>query len=470
MAKKYSYLPWTVRTLVNSQSKIDTNPVHQRLARGLSRGDNKKYIEIVESMLHDGGQSTGQITLNHLPANDGGDYEFAYEYESIDGGHRKRAILGFVDNQFKIEVSKGKYKYFKDFSKAEQEEFYDIEIPMCIYENLSGRQKAKIFRDLNKSTQVNEQENRNAAGDTPLANAIRCTVREVDGFDENCHNLFKYEVKVGKSAVKFNYSYVGFNNNGLAQEEWVARLFLYYINGQGNVVTTDHGHLDHLYDSNPSEAIVDKAATHVHGILTFIEKMAKCRNRHFPGVSKMPVKEANLFVRLRYHMLNEYGNTISFRTDTGHTDYDFYVAVRAIYDDIIDNYSKQFVWNGFDSRNYDGNQTIGEKFSKNLNEYRYDYATLMFPVQMILSKLDLKEYFKIKDPIRTASLKMREQLYREQEGKCAATGVEAAFEDMECDHTIPHELGIDAGGITEKHNLKMVLKSYNRNKSNKVMA
>jgi hypothetical protein len=457
---KYDLLTWTIYQFLGHQSKIDASPIHQRLSHEEATGTKKKYTSIIESLVAKG-QSLGQITLNHV--NDPtGEYEFTREFESLDGGNRKRAILEFVENKFPVTIN-GKKKYHKDFSKSELEDFNDIKFSVCVYENLSGPEKAEIFKDMNTTTDVSDQEIRNAAGDEALATAIRDTARQTE--TNPSHRLFAH--KPAKSGL--TYDWVGFNNKELAQEEWVARLFYYYLYGKSDICSITKDNLDHMYNRPPDEKTISKAQAHVNKVLDFVLIAANCRTRHFPGKTKISVKEANLFVRLYYYILNEYGSTFSFRTDKVDSALNFYKAVREIYDDIIDNHSDTFEWDGVDCREFDGHakQTFGEKFSKNLNEYKYEPITLSFPVTMVLRKVNLKDYIKIKDPIRVASLKIREQLYREQGGKCAATGIAAPFEDMECDHDIPHSLGIDAGGVTQKHNLKMVLKSYNRNKSNK---
>ena len=114
---------------------IDCLPVGQRLPilQGLDLY-GKKAVSIISCILE--GEHIGVITIVKLS-----DME-AYEFESIDGGHRKRYIFAYVDNQFSVDG-----KFFKDLTSEEQEEFLNYDLDFCVYKPLS------VFRkDMNLST------------------------------------------------------------------------------------------------------------------------------------------------------------------------------------------------------------------------------------------------------------------------------------------------------------------------------
>lgn len=450
----YKYETWTVGKLEAERERINTDPVHQRPQRGLTTNNHAKSKAIIECMLGTDGndaESSGMLTVHRTP-------DDLYDYESIDGGHRKRAILGFLNGEFKAHG-----RLFREFSPEESANFRALTLPVCVYENRTGPQIGKIFRNLNKTTQVNNQENLNSYGDTPIANAIRGTVREIEGYEEPKHTLFNYDVSVNKKKkiAKFVYNYVGFSNEGLAQEEWVARLYYYFLNG-GDIIPCDYKHLEEMYDSDPPQKDVDSARVKVNATLNFVQRMANHRNNKVGGKKKMSIKEANLFVRLRFYMLKNYGNTFKFSLVQGKTEEDFYVKVMKIYHEIA-GCTDSFEWNGFESTGK--SQSIGYKFSINLNEYKYDVEeATMFPVKLILSRLNIEDFLIIKDKKRNFSYTERERALFEQDFTDPITGKEINMNNAHGDHIIPHS----KGGKTKSDNLMMVSKEYNQEKSDKI--
>jgi hypothetical protein len=138
----------TVAQFKDIADQIDCNPVHQRLSRDSE--EHTKSKGIIQTMLM--GMDIGQITLHETP-------EGEFAYESIDGGHRKRAILAFLGNQFSVTIQNEdgevKQAFFKDFTDDQREQFRNLELTFCIYENLAGPQVGNIFRTLNTITKIN---------------------------------------------------------------------------------------------------------------------------------------------------------------------------------------------------------------------------------------------------------------------------------------------------------------------------
>jgi hypothetical protein len=461
----YGYEFWSINDLEQKtyQDKIDVNPVHQRPQRGAASGSLEKSIGIIKSLLE--GQSLLMITVNRITDAEDGDYE----YESLDGGHRKRAIIAYLNKEFKVDG-----KLFTELSNEEQTAFRNIQLPFCIYSDLTGPEKAKIFRDLNKTTQVNEQENRNAAGDTPIANIIRNTVRpdNVETHDLFSRNIIK---KTGKSTQEWKF--LSFTNDGLKQEEWLARLYFYAK--AGKIVSCDQEDLDKFYDADPTQDEVDTLERKVTKILNFVKLMAVKRislagnGAKAAKAMRMDIKEANMFVRLWFNLSVKYGldlKAVDFKLMDGHTELDFYKAVRAVMTDLLANYKDKFVYGNFDSRKYKGDQTIGVKFEKNLGEYRYDDvdSSMLFPIEVVLSVVDPTNYLKIKAKTRVATPIEKEDMLYKNGWECPETGQKLTWETTEVDHIIPHSAGIEAGGVHERHNLQAVNKTYNRVKTDKM--
>ena len=114
-----------------------------------------------------------------------------YDYESVDGGHRKRYIWQYLNNKFKVNG-----KYFNELSEEKQRQFLNYEIVLSIYEPLDAYTKGFIFRTLNETTDVNHMEMLNSYGDLSI-NYIRELVRVVQGVNNRIHELFEYS-QVGK--------------------------------------------------------------------------------------------------------------------------------------------------------------------------------------------------------------------------------------------------------------------------------
>ena len=150
---------------------LDLNPITQRPPIFLAV-DNKKSVEIVQTALD--GVSLGIITI--VENEDG---SIGFKWESLDGGHRKRALHGYYNNEFAVNG-----KFFNELSKKEKAKFLNIQFCIDVYEPMNNYMKGEIFRILNGTMNPpNHQEILNSFGDTAIANVIRNTVRE--DFDEN---------------------------------------------------------------------------------------------------------------------------------------------------------------------------------------------------------------------------------------------------------------------------------------------
>ena len=163
---------------------IDCLPVGQRLP--VSSHNHNKSIEIIQSiLLH---IDIGMITIMNL-ASDGvlnrkqrRTVGKAFGKESIEGGHRKRAIWAYFNDEFPVNG-----KFFSELSDNEKQDFLESEISFTIYDNLDADTKGFIFRNLNKTTDVNFIEMLNSYGNIPLANYVREKVRLVKQIDNSFH-------------------------------------------------------------------------------------------------------------------------------------------------------------------------------------------------------------------------------------------------------------------------------------------
>ena len=211
--KKFTTIKCTIADYCAAfYAAIDCLPLGQRLPilQGLELY-GKKAKSIISCIFE--GDHIGIITLVKL--SDTEVYEF--EFESIDGGHRKRYIFAYINNLFSVND-----KFFKDLTSEEQEEFLNYDLDFCVYKPLSVFRKGEIFRNLNTSTDVNFIEMLNSFGNIPIANLIRETVRIVQQIANTCHELFEMSVS-GKAN-----RYLDFINNRLAHDLMFARIVYRY--------------------------------------------------------------------------------------------------------------------------------------------------------------------------------------------------------------------------------------------------
>ena len=91
--------------------------------------------------------------------------EEGYEYVSIDGNNSSSMIAGFLENHEELyfDDGKGNKKYFKDFTTDECEDILNEKVLEVVFlRRITITEMCKLFRMLNKSTQLNDQERRQA--------------------------------------------------------------------------------------------------------------------------------------------------------------------------------------------------------------------------------------------------------------------------------------------------------------------
>lgn len=422
----------SVRDFILDYGQIDCFPAHQRLSRdNVLEGTDKpsKAQSIIQTMLE--GIDLGQITLHKTP--DG-----AFKFESVDGGHRKRYIYAFHCNKFRTIDG----RYYRDFSKKEREEFLNIQITFCIYENLTGEQVGYLFRQLNNSTPVNHQEMLNSYGKNPIAAAVRETARPVPGINNSYHQLFEFNER--NSECKFVN--VAFNNDGLRIDEMIARIFYRYYDGGGLGVCSDV-ELEKMYAENPSETKVKNLQKKVDACLDFVMRMAQIRK---PLMAKaMPQKEFVLFSRIWMYLEKTYG-VFSIPDDQAFFDaiYDAYQPFKLSYEDQPEELQE--------ISPLSNDKTIGKQFNDSLGEHRPAKA-VVFPIEYIMNEVNILEYIIVRDSRRIFPREWRESRLIEQKYRCAVSGEKIDMTTAQGAHIIAWA----DGGKREYSNLAMVATKHN---------
>lgn len=171
----------TVSEFFLESSTINVNPVGQRpttVRNPIGENRASKSQDIIASILSNG--DVGEVKVVKTA-------DASYQAECADGGHRMRAILGFLTNKFPtFRSSEFGEKYCRDLTDEQRKSFMNYRLRFIVYGNhgeLSVSDKADIFQKTNTTTPVNSQEFLNSFGDIPIANLIRETSLTVPGID-----------------------------------------------------------------------------------------------------------------------------------------------------------------------------------------------------------------------------------------------------------------------------------------------
>jgi len=152
-----------------------------------------------------------------------------YKYIVIDGNNTSSAVYNFLKDNVGAaedpEKSTGKCKFFSEFSKEDQRKIKKIDIKVFQLSSISRPEMTKLFRRLNKSSELNPQERRQAVL-TILSAFIREISNDADtSGDRRGGNVFWntfykekktdtriHEQQVAKLALKINSSFTSATN------------------------------------------------------------------------------------------------------------------------------------------------------------------------------------------------------------------------------------------------------------------
>lgn len=419
----------------------DCNPIGQRPPVHLDV-NNVKSIAIIVSIMRN--IDIGNITLVDVLLENN-----PWTWESIDGGHRKRAIRDFFQGKVCIPSNDPKFKNGKTFSQlsdSEKDRFNNYQLSFTLYDSLSNDVKGYIFRSLNTTTKVNDQETLNSYGDHPIANVIRETVRMTtltNGKSTVPHDLFEL-TKLG------NFKWVDSNNIGLKLEEWVARVYYSFYNGGSLSQRTSKPHLTKMY--NDPNVNIKQLKRKVDKFLDFAFEMAKARR----GTSGAGLSngEKNTILNLYLYLSESHG------CDLEATDYvEWYKAFSVVYQDLTRDPNRN--WQNIPDLAFEHAQaSICQLFQ----DYTRNHDSADKQRQLIIWMTshpkwnDVYEYTLLKDRNRSFPKWMKELKLQEQGYVCVIDDLPLDWSDAEAAHIVAHS----KGGNTKLDNCAMIRKSYNR--------
>lgn len=166
---KHTFLFETVREIYNltDGGLLNADPIGQRPP--VSQGCDKS-IEIIQSLIN--GYGIGMITLRDIS----GDPEMQKIYPGviylvIDGGHRIRAIAEYMRNKFRVNK-----KFYRELTSEEKKVFEEIKLVLDS-KVCSSKQAIEVFRNLNKTTDVNFMEMLMCDDESPNCRIVRSMTR-----------------------------------------------------------------------------------------------------------------------------------------------------------------------------------------------------------------------------------------------------------------------------------------------------
>jgi len=436
---RYNKEQVTIREyLLKWYPNIDVQPVGQRLnttTTVIGKVNPSKAQEIIATTLE--GIDLGQITLVRTD-------NASYSYESIDGGHRKRYIKAFFENEFPLFGTQTRYR---DLAPEQKNAFLDTELTFCIYDPLPTYLKGYIFRSLNKTTDVNHQEQLNSYGEIPIAEHVRETVRIVAGINNKINDLFSAKLDTNKGEYIFDN--LSFNNNRLKMDEAVARFYFRFYDGGGIGKASDKD-LEKMYADESLTAVeMEKLKANVDKLLSFLNDMAYARKN---SIKKgLFWKEFIMLSRLYFYMEDTYKDfDVIDNTE-------FYMAFKKVFDLYTGDHPKgkykKVINLPFDK----SGRTLVEAFRGYMGHYD-TFDKVNQTVEWMLEDFDILKYVQLKDPRRAFPTGWKEKKLSEQDFVDAVDGKPLNLDNSVMAHITSHK----EGGRTVWKNLAVTSIQHNQ--------
>lgn len=167
--KNFSYRQMTIQTLNNfiEDGLIDTDPEYQREIVW----DYKKKQELIHTLL-DGYPMPSLNFCNNGITEDGENVK----YECMDGKNRLHSIRMFMTNQLKTKEG----ELFSELSKSASRSFNSIEITVCIFTDLTQKERQDYFIRIQGGVRLNQPEHIWAMNDHNLISEIKKVRKELE--------------------------------------------------------------------------------------------------------------------------------------------------------------------------------------------------------------------------------------------------------------------------------------------------
>lgn len=444
-----------------STARIDCDPIGQRP----DIESMSKRQGIIDTVIR--GYDFGELkmrTLNAILQK-----ECGYNFRSIDGGHRKRAVRDFIQNKFKtgkytvaivdgVEVPVGGL-YYSQLPVEVKNQFNSYKMRFTVYgESMTDEQAGETFRRTNISTDVNWQEMLNSYEDNLVAKFVRELSRPIRGIENEYHKLFDYKVMEPENRKQ---TYFQSASTRLRDDEFVTRFLTMLTKSEKdkNWLTCSNRENENTFVNlgDPIKGIWSKDKTlakrqqkMVRDALDFMLEYAKAKRSYSKQL--MSTQEFTMVSRLYVYLYRTFGSNGYRISDVTY----FYQSVRAAMDRFV----------GRDERNLredthrdnKGLRTVCECFRQYLTVHD-DEAKSENSVKWLLQEMDINDCgITFLDTVRTFSPELIEQVLRQQGYKCWVTGYPLSIEDAVGAHIVAHTLG---GSSQDPNNCAVTHKDEN---------
>ena len=382
-----------------------------------------------------------------------------FTYELVDGQQRITAVIDFLEGNYRL--PKGMKVDDKDVgnfnAKQLKETYIDIyqkiknyEVSCKFYENLDEEQTAYLFVEiLNNTNDMKPQEIRNAISGL-FSTWVRDTARGNEDKDIDPHKLFSFTVdEKGKKTLTLLPAWK--LKGRMEVEEWLSEL-AYMWKKKWTLGITQKAHTQWVKDlqvPNGEYSAKFKDKSKLINLLDFSYNI----------INSVPKEYKTKLTPMLTHVLVLYGNDLQVHGKLNSVKYTnkFF----EVYDkwSSLDKklYEKETTINGnqmppfkdlFGGRNQNAIGTIVKVLNKEFEKDNASFGVI---------KIDPRESFS-KDDIYMK--------WKEQGMKDACNNEPLDLENAHGDHIIPRSAGIEAGGVTEYHNLQVISKENNLRKGN----
>jgi hypothetical protein len=436
----------------------------------------EKRQGIMSTLLND--NSFGVITLysGDIILEDG---SFVKTSFVIDGGHRTRTILKFLDDEFvtgddtyylndkgiKVWIKGKKYSEIKKDNPELIERLESQPIVLTTYHNISVDEITQLFHDLNSTSDVNRQEKRNSYDHNVVSEFVRNTARFIIGENNIPHKLFID-------------NFLELKDDRLSYDLLVTRIA--YCVTQGNHGQVEIDISDDVLDEFFKEGSMtdnrhwakntkafDKVKGDVIEILDYLYEMKKAWPIRDKRAQSIAFNWTTITALIRF-LITVTNRTRKQRQKIENIDYK--VLAKKIHDrmHVISRDNKPDYW----VKNAKTERTKAEAFFGFLAEFK-NIEKIKRSVEWLFEDFD-----NLDKPYTEYGLDVRDykrnfdgtDIY--ERGKqvdfiCESCKKNINSKDARGDHKIPWSWGIEAGGVTEFQNLQYYCEECNKTQSDK---
>ena len=379
--------------------------------------------------------------------------DVGYQYISIDGNNRSRAIARFSKNTFGLNTteehkisgieqpayrkwkptnSTRTYNTLPDFIKTH----FDSNIHVVVYKvvEASLTDLCELFININDGVTLNPQEKRNA-----IVCKLASIVRELSQDFEKFFSLYWTK----ESMKRRNH------------EEFIVSLWVHIQKSTGGNINKSER--DYAYEFESNETVQNKERQQVRDVLKIVSEC--CVNQDLEG--KLLPNEAT---RFDFCMVVHYLLSNNYKIINKRKFFEWFVSSYTKIKNAVDeNGNNIILWKdgrGLNARDYSGTQ---RSYDGGHRAARLSAFVIEF------SQLD-EEVIIQKDSKRQFETNIRPLLWLKQDKKCAISNKEIALEHVmngnvtHVDHIIPHS----KGGLTTIKNARLVFADENLNKSDDI--